>query len=275
MPEIPDLEVIKEILVSRAVGRAIEAVQVLKPIILRVLDPTVSPSDFLVGRQIVKIARRGKFLVIGLNQPDHLVVINFMLAGHLRLCPRAESIRVRDYLVWQLSDGTDLRYHDDKAMGKVYLTHDLASVPGWADMGPDALDPALTPELFIESLRPHRGEIKGILTRGACVAGIGNAYADEILFRAGIYPFRKRTSLSRSEQAALFAAMRQVLAEATDVVRQRMGSDTHLKVRDFLAVHGKKGQPCPVCGQPISEVRAAKRATNFCRRCQPGTLVRN
>ena len=274
MPETPDLVVVQEVLNRRVVGERITAVEVLRPIVLRVLVPEDTAEGLLVGRTLTRVERAGKFLSFALDDGGWLVV-NFMLAGHLRLCPPADRRLSRDYIILRLDNGMDLRYHDEKGMGKVYLTRDRALVPAWSEMGRDVLDPGWTPEAFIEGLRAYRGEIKGILTDGRLVAGIGNAYADEILFRAGIYPFRKRTSLSAAEQRTLYDAMLAVMQEAIGVLRERMGEDTSLKVRDFLQVHNKKGQPCPRCGQPIAEVKVAQRATNFCRHCQPGMLVRN
>ena len=273
MPEIPDLEVVKEVLERRVVGQRIDRVDVLRPIVLRVLEPGVTAQAFLEGRDLRAVSRRGKFLLFALDDGGWMV-FNFMLAGQLRHCRQGERARARDYLLLSLSNGMDLRYNDRRGMGKVYLVRDLDLVPGFSEMGPDALDPLLTPEAFVERLRPYRGEIKGVLTRGRCVAGIGNAYADEILFCARIYPFRKSSSLSEDEQIALYRGMRETLTEAIGVVRGKMGNKMHLKVRDSLLVHNRKGEPCPRCGGPISQVKIAKRATNFCRRCQPGTLVR-
>ena len=275
MPEIPELTVIAEILERCVVGRQITAVQVLKPLVLRNLIPGETPEGLLIGRRLAAARRHGKFIRIDLDGANAQIVINFMLLGRLYLCDPAKRHLAKDHLALALDDGQQLRYHDEKTMGKVYLVDDLNLVPGLFDAGPDALDPDLTLECFLDRLRPFRGEIKGVLTRGACVAGIGNAYADEILFRAGIYPFRKRYALSPEEQTRLYHAMRDVLTESIPIVRELMGDDMREKPRRFLAVHGKKGQPCPVCGGTISEVRAARRGTNFCRKCQPGTLVRN
>jgi len=273
MPEIPDLEVIREVLTRRVVGQVIAQVEVVRPLVLRVLALGETPESLLQGQRIETVERRGKFLLVALSGGAWMA-INMMLAGALRLCPRQERVRARDYLLFHLADGSDLRYYDPRAMGKVYLTRDLQAVPAYAELGPDALDPDLTEQVFIERLRRFQGEIKGVLTRGALVAGIGNAYADEILFAAGIYPFRKRVSLTREEQAALYRAMRAVLQQATEVLRERMGEVIDVKVRDFLQVHGKAGEPCPRCGHAISEIKVAQRATNFCRNCQPGMLFR-
>jgi formamidopyrimidine-DNA glycosylase len=112
------------------------------------------------------------------------------------------------------------------------------------------------------------------LTRGKAVAGIGNAYADEICFAARLYPFRKRTSLSDEEVTRLYEAMQSVLLDAIATLRERVGTEIHREVRDFLVVHNRGGEPCPVCGGPISTVKARNRTTDFCRTCQPGGLIR-
>jgi len=194
-----------------------------------------------------------------------------MLSGRLYFCPSTERRLAKTFVIWHLQDGIDLRYVDQKQMGKIYLTSDLSSVPGFAMQGPEALE--VTFETFKERLRRHRGEIKGVLINQAFAAGIGNAYADEILFRAGVYPFKRRPRLTREEIGRLYEAMRAVLEESIAAIRERMGDQIHLKFRDFLAVHGKGGSPCPRCGTPISEVRARGRLTNFCRSCQPGIMI--
>ena len=114
-----------------------------------------------------------------------------------------------------------------------------------------------------------------MLTRGQFLAGIGNAYADEVLFEAGIFPFKKRKALSDEDLRRLHLAIPTVLHNAIAVLRDRMGDDIHLKIRDFLSVHGKGGSPCPRCGGNITTIGANRRLTNYCRHCQPGMLLRN
>jgi formamidopyrimidine-DNA glycosylase len=272
MPELPDLEVIREQLAPRLPGATILTAAVRRPLIVRNLlggDPAAS----LVGRRFASVARRGKFLILGLDGDALSIVINPMLAGRLRYATPLKRDRTRDALVLTLDDGCELRYNDTEDMGKIYITHDLEQVPAFAGQGPEAIDPKLTLGVFRERLRHHQGEIKGVLTNQAFVAGIGNAYADEILWAARIYPFRRRADLSADEVAALNAAMRSVLADAIATLQARVGENIDVEIRDFLAVHGKPGQPCPRCGSPISEVKRERRATNFCRTCQPGLLV--
>ncbi len=269
MPELPDLEAVKAVLTERILGQTIEAVDIRLPLMVR----TLAPGDFaerVVGQHFTAVDRRGKFLILALDNGLSLV-INPMLMGRLYYIPRSVKMRAKTHLVIRLADGMDLRYVDQKTMGKVYLTDDLARVPTFTEQGPEALEVGL--DEFRARLKRHPGEVKGILTNAEFVAGIGNAYADEILWRASLYPFRKRPSLSDDEVAALYEAMRATLLDAVVVVRERMGERTELEIRDFLQVHGKGGEPCPRCGTPVSEITANQRITNFCRQCQPGALV--
>ena len=271
MPELPDLEVIREFLDSHLSGVAVSTVEVRRPLVVRnLLGGDVAVH--LLSRRFSNIARRGKFLLLPLDNGVTLV-INPMLAGRLRYGKPLASHRKRDVLVLGLAGGHELRYHDAKDMGKVYLATNLDQVPTFAELGPDALDPDLTLEVFGQRLRRHHGEIKGILTNQTFVAGIGNAYADEICWRAGLYPFLRRPSLSDSEQENLYRAMRDELSEAIATLREQVGSDIHVEVRSFLAVHGKAGQPCPRCKNAISKVTRSRRTTNFCRTCQPGLMT--
>lgn len=267
MPELPELEVVKDFLGGHLLGRRIEKVEVLRPLVVR----NLTDLDFtsLEGQAFTEVRRRGKFLIFSLDAL--YVVINPMLSGRLYFCPSTERRPAKTFVIWHLQGGIDLRYVDEKQMGKVYLTSDLSLVPGFAMQGPEALE--VTFETFKERLRRHRGEIKGVLVNQAFVAGIGNAYADEILFRAGVYPFKRRPRLTGEEIERLYESMHAVLEDNIVAIREQMGDQIHLKFRDDLAVHGKGGSPCPRCGTLISEVRARGRLTNFCRSCQPGIMI--
>jgi formamidopyrimidine-DNA glycosylase len=270
MPELPDLEVIRRYLAPRLEGVRIESALVRRPLVVRNLLGG-GAAGHLVGRCFTGAGRRGKFLLLPLDDGS-TVVINPMLAGRLHYGDPPPRDRVRDALALQLAGGQELRYHDAKDMGKIYLTRDLDLVPAFAGLGPDADDPELTLEVFRERLRPRRGEIKGVLTNQSFVAGIGNAYADEICWRAQLYPFR-RPSLDDDDVARLYEAMMCVLEEAIETLEARVGDDVHVEVRDFLAVHGKAGEACPRCGGAISKVTRSRRTTNFCRTCQPGLMI--
>jgi len=273
MPELPDLEVIKEFLQPRLVGQTIVEAEELRPLIVRDLTGEGLAAG-VAGRSICGVWRRGKFLILDLDQRPRHLVLNPMLAGRLHYIAAGSRRPGYAAAVLRLADGQELWYTDAKQMGKLYVTDDLNQVPVMAELGPDALDPDLTPERFVERIRPYRGEIKGVLTRQPFVAGIGNAYSDEICWRARVYPFRKRTALSAAEIEQVYTAMRAVLIEAIEILRQRVGAEIHVEIRDFLAVHGKGGQPCPRCGTRISQLKAQDYYANFCRSCQPGTLIR-
>jgi len=276
MPELPDLEVVKEYLQRNILQQTILDAEMVRPTVLRDLTGE-GLSKALVGRRFTGVDRRGKLLILTLDDGRRYLVINPMLAGRIQHVSPQEKRRQRTYIVLSLSDGKELRYSDARSMGKVYITDDLGLVPGLQDLGPDALASELSPEAFIQRMRKYRGQIKGLLCRQSIVSGIGNAYADEILFQAGIYPFRKRTDLSEEELRRIYWAMRDVLAKAIRLVRKQMGEEIgqEEEVRDFLQVHRKGGQPCPRCGSPISEITAQRRVTSFCRKCQPGSLVRS
>lgn len=276
MPELPELEVVCEVLQRRVVGQKIAGVKIIPPggaIVVRDLTHQGFESG-LIDTTIAAVKRRGKFLVFSLqtDKPPLYLVINPKLTGRLRLADPKDKRKTKTHVVFDLANGTQLHYIDQKQMGQLYLGRDLMAIPGYAEMGPEPLDISL--EEFRERLRPYRGEIKGVLTRGEFVAGIGNAYADEILWEARLHPYRKRTQLTAVEVERLYQAIRITLLGAVDKVREAMGENIHEKPRDFMAVHMKTGQPCPRCGTTISLVGANQRITNFCRTCQPGGLIK-
>ena len=275
MPEAPDLEVVREVLTRRVTSRQVASARVLRPTVLRSLAAEDFASD-IVGRTIEAVSRRGKFLLLSLSGGTTLV-INPMLTGSLQLCTPSEKVYKRTCIVLGLGDDLELRYLDDRQMGLVYYVAagELQRVPRLGEQGPDVLDGEITFEEFKTRLRRYHGEIKGILTRGTLLSGIGNAYSDEVLFAAGISPFRRRKALSDEELERLYSGARQVVADVVVVLRERMGENIHQKIRDFLQVHNKGGQPCPRCGNPISQLTANQRITSYCRHCQPGMLVRN
>jgi formamidopyrimidine-DNA glycosylase len=170
------------------------------------------------------------------------------------------------------SDGTEIRYRDPSQMGKVYLLPAGVDRPvpglGGAEQGPDADDPDLTLDAWRERIRRHPGELKSLLRNQAFVAGIGNAYSDEILHAARLSPFRRRSTLAPEEVEALYDATRTVLGQAIATLRERVPPTFETQVRDFLAVHLRGGQPCPRCGTRLSEVSSRNEATSWCRSCQ-------
>lgn len=275
MPELPELEIICEVLTRRVVGRKIASVMVAPkggPIIIRNLI-NLKFEEILTGKRVISASRRGKYILLNLDPERIILAINPKLTGRLQLAQPGAKKAGPVHITFHFSDpDEELRYVDQKKMGQVYLTHDLSLIPMFDKLGPEALE--IAREEFRSRLRSYRGEIKGILTRGSFIAGIGNAYADEILWSARLHPYRKRPSLEQQEVDRLYDALRAVLHEAIQEVRGRMGDEIHRKPRDFFAVHMKHGEGCPRCSTRISLITANQRITNFCRTCQPGGLFR-
>ena len=250
-----------------------QSAKVLRPTVLRSLAGDF-PLD-IAGRTCGSTQRRGKFLLLELSG-DRRLVINPMLTGALQYCPSSARVLKKTCVALDLGEGQELRYLDDREMGKVYYLREeqIPQVPRLMEQGPDVLE-GITFEEFQSRLKPFRGELKGVLTRGAFISGIGNAYADEILFSAGLSPFVKIGALSQADMRRLYEGCPRVVEEAISVLRQRMGEAIHVKIRDFLQMHGKGGQPCPRCGGNISQLTANQRITSYCRKCQPGMLIKN
>ena len=291
VPELPDLDVVADAFHAALTGRLLAGARAVMPLAVR---GTPAELAGLVGQRLSRIARAGKFLDMDLERDR--VVINPMLTGRLQLAGRGEkaptglavelSFGPREdgppgdaaawtrAAPWMPADDAPVlvRYRDPTQMGKVYLLPAGIErrVPGrdGGEMGPDALDPALSLELFRERIRRHPGELKNPLRNQAFVAGIGNAYSDEILFAARLQPFRRRASLAAEEVDALYAAMRSTLESSVLLLRDRVPPTFEKQVRDHLGVHGRGGEPCPRCGTRITSVSAGGFPTGYCRACQ-------
>ena len=290
MPELPDLTVVADALHAALAGRDVASAQAPGPLAVR---GTPAELQALVGQRVDSVRRRGKFLLLALERDA--VACNPMLTGRFQLAGPGDKLPSKTAVVlgfgtrrsgpadaaawtkgagWMPADDAtvEVRYRDPTQMGKIYLQPAGVArlVPGLGepDQGPDADDPALTLEAWRERIRRHPGELKNLLRNQAFVAGIGNAYSDEILHAARLLPFRKRSSLAGEEVDALYDATRATLANAIEVLKARVPPTFEKQVRDFLAVHDKGGQPCPRCGARITEVRAGGFITSFCRGCQ-------
>jgi formamidopyrimidine-DNA glycosylase len=270
MPEVPDLEAIRTFLNQRIVGATVERVDVLIPVVIRV--PREQFVNLVTGDSFGEVQRYGKFLLFPMAS-GRILVINAMLTGRFSLVEPSVKKQARTCFSLRLSNGCDLRYADQRFMGRVYLVTEaeLQAVPQFAEMGPDVLAPDLTEAVFKDRLRKHNGMIKNILVNLRFVAGIGNAYADEILWEARIHPYRKRNQISEAEASALYRAVHSVFDWAGPIVAEKMSESLdYAEWRDHLRVHRRGGQPCPRCGNTISEITAGQRIiTSFCRRCQP------
>ena len=270
MPELPDLTVLAEELGRRVAGRPVLEATAPTPILVR-----ATPEDLasLAGTTLGSARRRGKFLLLPFERDgttERLLAANPMLAGRFWLTPSGERVRARTGLRLRLDQHEDLRYVDREMLGKLYLVRPdgLGEIPGWAEMGPDADDPDLTLDAFRARIRKHPGELKPLLRNPRFVAGIGNAYSDEILWEARLAPFRKRSSITDEDVERLYDALRSVLADATERLRVLVPPTIEVQHREFLKVHLRGGEPCPRCGRELRQI-GGREATTFCRTCQP------
>jgi len=290
VPELPDLAIVAEAFNAALVDREVRSAEAPGPLAVR---GTPAELQALVGQRLTDLRRRGKFLILQFDRDQ--VVVNPMLTGRFQLAKPGEKVPSKTAVVlgfgprakvprgasawarkgsWLPPDDADveIRYRDPTQMGKLYLVpHGVERVvPGMAegDLGPDADDPALTLDVWRQRIRRHPGELKNLLKNQGFIAGVGNAYSDEILHAARLLPFRKRADLAPEEVDALFAATRPTLTAAIEVLRKRVPPTFEKQVRDFLAVHDKGGTACPRCGTKISEVKPGGFVTSFCRGCQ-------
>jgi len=289
VPELPDLTIVAEAFQAALAGRPITAASAPAPLAVR---GTPAELQGLVGQHVTSIAQRGKFLIVECDRER--VVVNPMLTGRFQLARPDDKLPTKTAVIltlgarqtrpkgsaawtrrtdWMPADEAtvEVRYRDPTQMGKVYLLPAGLgrTVPGLdEELGPDADDPKLTLDVWRQRIRRHPGELKNLLKNQGFIAGVGNAYSDEILHAARLLPFRKRSDLAPEEVDALHEATSSTLLSAIDVLRRRVPPTFEKQVRDFLAVHDKGGTPCPRCGTRISEVKPGGFVTSFCRGCQ-------
>ena len=272
MPELPEVEALAAYLRERAVGHTVQRFEVSSFSALKTYDP--APSA-VAGLPITSAGRHGKFLDVGLGDDIHLVV-HLARAGWLHyrdtfkspalLKPGSGPIAIRV----RLDDGSgfDLTEAGTQKSLAAYLVRDPAEVPGVSRLGPDAL--AVSRDEFAERLRSRNGQVKGVLVDQEVLAGIGNAYSDEILHVAKLSPFALTGKLTDEQIDTLYAAMREV---ETDAVTRSVGqkaAELKGEKRAGMRVHARAGLPCPVCGDTVREVSFADKSLQYCATCQTG-----
>ena len=273
MPELPEIESLASFLRERVVGRVVARVDVAAISALKTYAP---PVTSLQGLAVTGVSRWGKFLDLDVDGL-HLVV-HLARAGWLRwsdALPAAPPRPGKSPLALRvhLDDGSGFTLTEQGTQKKlaVYVVRDPVEVPGIARLGPDPLAAGFTPALLAEILAAHgRQQLKGVLRDQSIVAGIGNAYSDEILHAARMSPFKPAGNLSEEELATLYTAVRDTLGVAVERSRGLAAADLKAEKKTGLAVHGRTGLPCPVCGDVVREVSFADSALQYCPTCQTG-----
>jgi len=274
MPELPDLVYIEKKLRPVVLHEEILEVAVWEPIVLRMGVPG-SFSDVLRRKEIRGLCRHGPFLVFAL--PPLEMIVHFMLAGFFRIdakeaggthSPRRLS-REHCFSV-QLGSGGILHYFDSRKMGKIYVVEAGATegIPGYDTQGVDLLSAEFTLQLFRERIRGRRHQVRVFLMEQSVLSAVGNAYADEILFTAGIHPKTRCDQLSEQQVGRLYRSVVSVLRWGIDKVEEAdRGIDA--KMRDHLKVRNRRGDPCSVCGTTIRRTGVLGYDSFFCPKCQP------
>lgn len=272
MPELPEVEALRVFLDDRLVGKEIARVLPLAISVLKTYDPPLSALD---GTTVTSVARHGKFLDIeagGLHLCTHLA-----RAGWLRwkdsfpaAPPRPGKGPLALRLVTTDGDGFDLTEMGTKKRLSVHLVHDPMEVPGIARLGPDPLADAFDRDAFAALLAGERRQIKGALRDQSLIAGIGNAYSDEILHVAKMSPFKRTADLREDEVTRLYTALRTTLKDAVDRSSGVEAGKLKAEKKTGMRVHGRAGEACPVCGDTVLEVSFSDSALQYCPTCQTG-----
>jgi len=274
MPELPDLVYIEKRLRTTVLKEEIREAAVWEPIVLRMGVPG-SFTDVLPGKEIRGLHRYGPFLVFAL--PPLEMIVHFMLAGFFRLdvrqAGREQVLRrmSREHCFsLRLGDRQELQYFDSRRMGKVYVIEAGATavIPGYDTQGVDLLSPEFTLELFRGQIRGRRHQVRVFLMDQSILSAIGNAYADEILFTAGIHPKTRCDQLKLQQVDRLYRSVVSVLRWGIEKVEEAdRGIDR--KVRDHLKVRNRRGEPCPACGATVRRTGVLGYDSFFCPKCQP------
>lgn len=273
MPELPEVEALRRFLDDRCVGKTVAETQLVS---FASLKTFTLPLTALHGLEVDQVARRGKF--IGLEVGGLWLAFHLARAGWLTWrdeVPTKPSRPGRGPLAFRLAfdDGTgfDLTEAGTQKRLAIYLVTELAEVPGISSLGPDPLADDFTPQVLDGILDgAGRAQLKGVLREQRTIAGIGNAYSDEILHVARMSPFKPANSLDGDQRAILYAAIRGELAGAIERASGLAAKQLKDDKRSGMRVHGRAGQPCPVCGTTIAEVSFADSSLQYCPTCQTG-----
>lgn len=273
MPELPEVETVKRTLQRLVAGKTVEDVDVFLPKIVK------EPSDVslfvrrLRGAKLTGVGRRGKFLKIFFD--PWVLVSHMRMEGRYRLLPRGEPLEKHTHVVFRFTDGTDLRYRDVRQFGTMHLFRrgEEDALPPLNKLGPEPLSDEFTLEQFRENLAGRTTRLKALLLNQEFLSGLGNIYVDEALFEAGLHPERSVQSLTGEETERLYRSIRSTLEKAVEAggstVRSYVDGNGDMGMFQLqIRVYGRKGEPCPRCGEPIRRLVVAGRGTHLCPACQ-------
>lgn len=273
MPELPEVETVVRTLNKLVAGKTIERVQVLLPrIIQRPAEPEQF-SDALMGQTISRIERRGKFIRFLLS--DLTLVSHLRMEGRYGVYQPGEPVEKHTHVIFTFTDGTELRYRDVRQFGTMHIFNqgDEWNAPPLHKLGLEPLAPDFTLDLFAQRIARKSTKLKPLLLAQETIAGLGNIYVDETLYRARLHPERPANSLSPQELALLHQAIIEVLQEAVDAggssIKSYVNGQGEMGMfQQQLLAYGRKGLPCMRCGDPLEKIRLGGRGTHYCPACQ-------
>ncbi|MFI1766322.1 Fpg/Nei family DNA glycosylase [Streptomyces sp. NPDC020800] len=273
MPELPEVEALRDFLTENLVGH--EVVRVL-PVAVSVLKTYDPPPGAFEGSEVTAVHRHGKFLDLEAGSGLHFVT-HLARAGWLQWkdrlpdgLPRPGKGPLALRVALETGAGFDLTEAGTQKKLAVYIVHDPQDVPGVARLGPDPLAAGFDEDRFAALLKDERRQVKGALRDQSLIAGVGNAYSDEILHAARMSPFKLAASLTPEETHRLYEALRTTLTEAVERSRGLAAGRLKAEKKSGLRVHGRTGDPCPVCGDTIREVSFSDSSLQYCPTCQTG-----
>ena len=273
MPELPEVEALREFLTANAVGRVVARVD---PVALNALKTYTPPPSALAGLEVERVDRHGKFLDLtigGLHLVTHLARAGWLQwkKSQPAAPPRPGKGPLALRVTLDDNTGFDLTEQGTQKKLAVYLVKDPSEVPGIARLGIDPLDPGFTVERLVDLLKAAgRAQVKGVLTDQTVLAGVGNAYSDEVLWAAKLSPFKPAANLTDTEIARLHEALTTRLREAVATASGLAAGQLKAEKKAGLAVHARTGLPCPRCGDTIREVSFASKSLQYCPVCQTG-----
>ncbi|ATW23780.1 DNA-formamidopyrimidine glycosylase [Candidatus Formimonas warabiya] len=273
MPELPEVETVKRTLAEHILGLTVTGITLNQEIVIK--TPGIQEfREKITGQSFRNIDRRGKYLIFALSQGSKMVV-HLRMTGQLVYCEQDHPLKKHTHVIFSLDNGRELRFVDQRRFGRIWLVpeKEIDQISGLCSLGPEPLGEEFTLENLKENLAGKKSRIKLFLLDQSMIAGIGNIYADEILYRCGIHPERTAGSLCHEEMTRLFEEIRSTLGEAvehrgttfSDYVDGRGDKGAH---QHFLNVYQQVGKKCPRCGTAVERVKVGSRSAYHCPGCQ-------
>ncbi|WP_027410191.1 DNA-formamidopyrimidine glycosylase [Anoxybacteroides tepidamans] len=273
MPELPEVEAVKRTLIPLTIGKTIHDVKVFWPNIIKKPSDITLFAKRLKGQTIHNIERRGKFLKFMLT--DYVLISHLRMEGRYLLQTTGTPLAPHTHVVFEFTDGTELCYRDVRKFGTMHLFQigEEEQQPPLAQLGPEPFLPMFTHEELAVKLQKTNRKIKSVLLDQTVVAGLGNIYVDETLFRSGIHPERIAASLTNEEIERLhneiIATLQEAIEKGGSTVRTYVNTQGEIGTFQLqLFVYGRQGEPCKRCGSPVQKIKIGGRGTHYCKQCQ-------